>query len=77
MFAGVPCSGHVWISRSSTGESKTIPLGDPSKETTRISNMIAARWGLAASIATIRQVMFACEQPGSSVLYLISFIRPS
>ena len=28
IFAGVPCSSHIWISRGSTGKSRTEPLGD-------------------------------------------------
>lgn len=74
LFAGVPCSGHVWISQGSTGKSKNNPRGNMSKQCTRDANKIACRFSLAAILAAVRQVLWLVEQPGSSVLPYLPYI---
>lgn len=74
LFAGVPCSGHVWISQGSTGKSKENPRGNTSKKCARDANRIACRFSLAALLATVRQVLWMVEQPGSSVLPYLHYI---
>ena len=74
LFAGVPCSGHVWISQGSTGKSKANPRGNVSKKCTREANRVACRFSLAALLATVRQVLWLVEQPGSSVLPYLPYM---
>ena len=74
-FAGVPCNTHVWISRASTGRTPANPLGDCSQPGTRIGNAIAARWSLAMLVCIVRQAVWSAEQPGTSLLPRINFVR--
>ena len=74
-MAGVPCSAHVWISRASTGKSRQQPLGDQSRPCTRSGNCIAARWALGVAVGIVRHVLWAAEQPSSSLLPRLPFVQ--
>ena len=74
-FAGVPCSTFVWVSRSSTGRTQELPLGDESLGVVLQGNMIACRWALGMLVAVVRRVMWAAEQPGSSLLLRLPFVK--
>ena len=75
MFGGVPCGAHVWLSQGTTKKSRARPMGDPDVPLTRRGNGIACRFALGIAIAVVRQVLWAGEQPGSSVLPYMLFMQ--
>ena len=75
LFSGVPCNGHVWISRGSTGKSRQNPIGDTQQACTRTANQIASRWALGALVGCVRAVLWVVEQPGSSLLPRLPWVH--
>jgi hypothetical protein len=68
LWAGIPCSSFVWISRSGTKRSATNPLGDETNPKVASANIILARMVLLFMLACARGVYFCVEQPGTSVM---------
>lgn len=64
------CSTWVWMSRSSTWRRIWRPLGNESFATVRNANIMVSRVALCLHILAIRCVIWAVEQPLTSVLRL-------
>ena len=79
LMSGLPCSGHVWISRGTTGKSRENPRGDcdsaTSHKCTKTANLLACRFALIALICLARQVWWLAEQPSSSVAHFLEYIQ--
>ena len=75
MWAGLPCSSHVWISRGSSGRSISCPRGDTSKKITRVGNEQACRWALMVLVCIARGVWWCCEQPSSSLVPSLHYVK--
>ena len=73
--AGIPCNGHIWLTRSETGKSREFPHGHYLTKTCCDANCIAARACAALFIAVARGVYYTIEQPGSSVMPFLSYMR--
>ena len=75
VFAGIPCSAHIWMSQGTTKKSRRRPLGDPDVKMARDGNALACRWALGIAVAVVRQVLWAGEQPSSSVLPFLDCVQ--
>ena len=76
LFAGLPCSLLIFISR---GTSKRNCcgydiFGDPENEATCKSNLMLARFALLVMVAISRDVFWACEQPASSLASKVPYL---
>ncbi|CAK9076947.1 Putative rhamnose biosynthetic enzyme 1 [Durusdinium trenchii] len=75
-WSGLPCSLHVWVSRGTSGKTRSNPRGNPDKhDCTKEANMIAARFALCILICLARGVWWICEQPVSSVAMYLHYIE--
>ena len=75
LFAGLPCSSHVWISRGTSKRSRADPRGDLTVDMTRFGNMFASRFGLICLICIVRSVFWACEQPNTSLAMYLHYLE--
>ena len=73
--AGIPCSSHVWMTRSDTGKSREFPHGHNDTEFCRDGNCVAARVAATLLICVVTRVFFSIEQPSSSVMPFLSYMR--
>lgn len=67
VFAPV-CSSFVWINRSTSGRSVSLPLGNTELQHVQVGNLLAARTALLAWLVSWRHGWWIIEQPSSSVM---------
>ena len=79
LWSGLPCSLHIWISRGTSGKSRSNPRGVFNgcfmHECVRIANCIACRFGLIAIICLVRKIWWDTEQPASSVAQWLPYLE--
>ena len=74
LAAGVPCSSFVWMN-AYTSKRHIDVLGDQDKEYIRQANCVACRTALLLMLCVIRSVQFSIEQPRSSRLYDLPWMK--
>lgn len=67
LWGGVPCSSYVWIARGHTERSRTNIMGN-NHPAVLLGNCMTSRFCLLILIALARNVHWAIEQPGSSLM---------
>lgn len=75
LFAGLPCSAHVWINSGTSKKNRLDPRGSMDQESTVIGNMLACRFALVALVALVRQIWWVTEQPNSSVAQYLPYLE--
>ena len=69
-MAGPPCSLRTCLSSSYHRWTKESPLGDVSKPSVRLANLIASNLAVLLTAANARNVYWVIEQPISSKLWI-------
>lgn len=69
VWAGPQCSTWVWLSRGTAGRSNTNVDGDLSRKSVRLGNLTAKCLARVLRVAWIRKVLWAVEQPLSSIFW--------
>ncbi|CAE7397388.1 RHM1 [Symbiodinium sp. CCMP2592] len=72
---GLPCGSFVWINSATSKRSAARPYGNEDLPHVAKGNKIAARVCLLLLLLTARRVLFMLEQPFSSKLELLPFVR--
>lgn len=79
LWSGLPGSLHIWISRGTSGKSRSNPRGEINgcfmHDCVRIANCIACRFGLIAILCLVRQIWWDTEQPASSVAQWLPYLE--
>ena len=71
---GVPCSTFVFMSRSHTKRSRTLPKGNCKRKDVRRANLIVDRVAFLIKILSLRKVYWIMEQPLNSLLWVMPAI---
>lgn len=75
MFAGLPCSAHIWLASGSSKKNRINPRGKTSLKFVRMGNMQASRFSLMVLVAKVRRVWWGCEQPNGSVAPYLHYMQ--
>lgn len=75
MFAGLPCSAHIWLASGGSKKNRENPQGNTSLEFVRRGNKQAARFSMMGLVALVRQVWWACEQPSGSLAPYLHYVQ--
>lgn len=71
---------HVWVSRGTTGKTRSNPRGVQQggsyrHECVRLGNLLAARFALCVLVCLARQVYWVTEQPVSSLAQYLPYLE--
>lgn len=69
-LAAPVCGSWVFMSRGSTGRSRSRPMGDLTCKSTRLGNLLCARTLVILWLCAAQSVWFVLEQPSSSLMEL-------
>lgn len=75
MFAGFPCSAHVWLASDGSKKTRADPRGNVSLEFVQRGNMQASRFCLMVLVCKVRQVWWGGEQPNGSLALFLQYVQ--